>query len=59
MILGMCLCSKRKVLELKLVFTQTHFPDVFLREELAARLNVSEDKIEVEAGDLRLLHPFF
>ena len=33
--------------QLELVFTQTQYPDVFLREEMASRLGIREDRIQV------------
>lgn len=33
--------------QLELIFSQTQYPDVFLREELANRLGIKEDRIQV------------
>lgn len=33
--------------QLELVFTQTQYPDVFIREEMASRLGIREDRIQV------------
>lgn len=33
--------------QLELVFQQTHYPDVFLREEMSNRLGIREDRIQV------------
>ena len=36
--------------QLELVFTQTQYPDVFIREEMASRLGIKEDRIQVIRG---------
>ena len=33
--------------QLELVFTQTQYPDIFLREDLSSRLGIREDRIQV------------
>ena len=33
--------------QLELVFTQTQYPDIFLREDLSNRLGIREDRIQV------------
>lgn len=33
--------------QLELVFSQTQYPDVFVREDLSTRLGIKEDRIQV------------
>jgi len=42
--------------QLELVFSQTHYPDVFLREELSARLGISESRLQVNDYNQRSMN---